>query len=212
MRIFLGVTGASGALYGGRALAALAEAGHHVGLCVSDAGARVISHEVFGEGPRPSSYRDVAERFVAEFAGPGAAVDLLDADDIACSFASGSSGARHALVAPCSTSSLGRIAHGTGDNLIHRVAEVMLKERGQLVLIPRETPVSLIQLRNMVAVTEAGGVVLPASPGLYTMPETVQDMVDFVVGKALDVLRIEHALFPRWGQPNVATAAPGDGA
>jgi 4-hydroxy-3-polyprenylbenzoate decarboxylase len=89
---------------------------------------------------------------------------------------------------------------------------ILTDPRGQLVLIPRETPVSLIQLRNMVAVTEAGGVVLPASPGLYTMPETVQDMVDFVVGKALDVLRIEHALFPRWGQPNVATAAPGDGA
>ena len=212
MRIFLGVTGASGALYGGRALAALTEAGHHVGLCVSDAGARVISHEVLGEGPRPGSYRDVAERFVTEFAQPAGAVDLLEADDIACSFASGSSGARHALVAPCSTSSLGRIAHGTGDNLIHRVAEVMLKERGQLVLIPRETPVSLIQLRNMVAVTEAGGVVLPASPGLYTMPETIQDMVDFVVGKALDVLRIEHALFPRWGQPNVAATTHGDGA
>lgn len=210
MRIFLGVTGASGALYGGRALAALTEAGHHVGLCVSDAGARVISHEVLGEGPRPQSYRDVAERFVAEFAHPSGAVDLLAADDIACSFASGSSGARHALVAPCSTSSLGRIAHGTGDNLIHRVAEVMLKERGQLVLIPRETPVSLIQLRNMVAVTEAGGVVLPASPGLYTMPGSVQDMVDFVVGKALDVLRIEHALFPRWGEPNVAATSGGD--
>lgn len=211
MRIFLGVTGASGALYGGRALAALTDAGHHVGLCVSDAGARVISHEVLGEGPRPGSYRDVAERFVAEFARTAGAVDLLEADDIACSFASGSSGARHALVAPCSTSSLGRIAHGTGDNLIHRVAEVMLKERGQLVLVPRETPVSLIQLRNMVAVTEAGGVVLPASPGFYTMPQTTQDMVDFVVGKALDVLRIDHALFPRWGQPDVAAATRGDG-
>jgi flavin prenyltransferase len=76
----------------------------------------------------------------------------------------------------------------------------MLKERGQLVVIPRETPVSLIQLRNMVAVTEAGGVVLPASPGLYTMPATIEDMVDFVVGKALDVMRIDHALFPRWGE------------
>jgi 4-hydroxy-3-polyprenylbenzoate decarboxylase len=101
---------------------------------------------------------------------------------------------------PCSTSSLGKIAHGTGDNLIHRVAEVMLKERGQLVLVTRETPASLIQLRNMVAVTEAGAVVLPASPALYTQPQSVGDMIDFVVGKALDVLRIDHALFPRWGE------------
>jgi len=205
MRIFLGVTGASGALYGGRALTALTAAGHHVGLCISDAGARVISHEVLGEGPRPASYDDVRARFTDMFAQAPGAVDLLDPDDIACSFASGSSGARAALVAPCSTSTLGRIAHGTGDNLIHRVAEVMLKERGDLVLIPRETPLSLIQLRNMVAVTEAGGVILPASPGLYACPETIDDLIDFVVGKALDVLRIEHALFTRWGEPRIAT-------
>lgn len=206
MRIFLGVTGASGALYGARSLAALTAAGHHVGLCVSDAGARVISHEILGEGPRPASYADVVARFADMFTSPEGAVDVLGADDIACSFASGSSGARAALVAPCSTSTLGRIAHGTGDNLIHRVAEVMLKERGRLVVMPRETPVSLIQLRNMVAITEAGGVVLPAAPGFYAMPESIDDLVDFVVGKALDVLGVEHALFARWGQPHVATA------
>ena len=189
MRIFLGVTGASGALYGARSLAALTAAGHHVGLCVSDAGARVISHEILGEGPRPASYADVVARFADMFGNPEGAVDVLDADDIACSFASGSSGARAALVAPCSTSTLGRIAHGTGDNLIHRVAEVMLKERGRLVVMPRETPV-----------------VLPAAPGFYAMPQSIDDLVDFVVGKALDVLGIEHALFARWGQPHVATA------
>lgn len=205
MRIFLGVTGASGALYGARSLAALTAAGHHVGLCVSDAGARVISHEILGEGPRPASYPHVVARFADMFTRPAGAVDLLDSDDIACSFASGSSGARAALVAPCSTSTLGRIAHGAGDNLIHRVAEVMLKERGRLVVMPRETPVSLIQLRNMVAITEAGGVVLPAAPGFYAMPQSIDDLVDFVVGKALDVLGIEHALFARWGQPHVAT-------
>ena len=206
MRIFLGVTGASGALYGARSLAALTAAGHHVGLCVSDAGARVISHEILGEGPRPASYADVVARFADMFTSPEGAVDVLDQGDIACSFASGSSGARAALVAPCSTSTLGRIAHGTGDNLIHRVAEVMLKERGRLVVMPRETPVSLIQLRNMVAITEAGGVVLPAAPGFYAMPQSIDDLVDFVVGKAFDVMGIEHALFARWGQPHVATA------
>jgi flavin prenyltransferase len=200
MRIFLAVTGASGALYGGRSLAALTAAGHHVGLCVSDAGARVISHEVLGEGPRPVSPDDVVARFAHMFTDPAGAVDLLDPTDIACSFASGSSGARAALVAPCSTATLGNIAHGTGDNLIHRVAEVMLKERGTLVLVPRETPLSLIQLRNMTAVTEAGGVIVPAAPGLYTLPASIEEMVDFVVGKALDVMGVEHALFPRWGE------------
>jgi 3-polyprenyl-4-hydroxybenzoate decarboxylase len=97
MRMFLGVTGASGALYGGRALAALTGAGHHVGLCISDAGARVISHEILGEGPRPADPRGVADRFVAMFTDTAGAVDLLDGDDIACSFASGSSGARMAF-------------------------------------------------------------------------------------------------------------------
>ncbi len=200
MRVFLAVTGASGAAYGGRALSALTAAGHHVGLCVSDAGCRVISHELLGEGPRPASRTHVVERFVHAHAQSPGAVDVLQPDDIACSFASGSSGARAALVMPCSTSTLGKVAHGTGDTLIHRVAEVMLKERGQLILVPRETPVSLVQLRNMVAVTEAGGIILPASPGLYTLPQSIDDLVDFVVGKALDVLRIDHALFPRWGE------------
>lgn len=200
MRVFLGITGASGAAYGARALQALTDAGHHVGLCVSDAGCQVISHEILGEGPRPTSRDDVVQRFVQAHSDAPGAVDVLAPDDIACSFASGSSGARVALIMPCSTSTLGKVAHGTGDNLIHRVAEVMLKERGQLVLVPRETPVSLIQLRNMVAVTEAGGIILPASPGLYTLPQSIDDLVDFVVGKALDVLRIDHALFPRWGE------------
>ncbi len=176
-----------------------------MGLCVSDAGARVISHELLGEGPRPASYADVIDRFAHMHGDPAGAVDLLDKDDIACSFASGSSGARAALVVPCSTSTLGRIAHGTGDNLIHRVAEVMLKERGRLVVVPRETPVSLIQLRNMTAITEAGGIILPASPGFYAMPQSIDDLVDFVVGKALDVLGVEHALFARWGTPHVVT-------
>lgn len=207
MRIFLGVTGASGAPYGARALRALTAGGHHVGLCVSDAGARVISHEVLGEGPRPVSCADVVDRFATMFADPAGTVDLLHQDDIACSFASGSSGARAALVAPCSTSTLGRIAHGAGDDLIHRVAEVMLKERGTLVVVPREAPASLIQLRNMVAITEAGGVVLPASPGFYAMPQSIDDLVDFVVGKALDVLGIEHSLFARWGHPHVPAGA-----
>jgi len=200
MRIFLGITGASGAAYGARALQALTASGHHVGLCVSDAGCQVISHELLGEGPRPTSRTHVIDRLVEAHAAAPGAVDVLEPDDIACSFASGSSGARAALVMPCSTSTLGKVAHGTGDNLIHRVAEVMLKERGQLVLVPRETPLSLIQLRNMAAVTEAGGIILPAAPGLYALPQSIDDLIDFVVGKALDVLRIEHALFPRWGE------------
>ena len=146
MRIFLGVTGASGALYGARSLAALTAAGHHVGLCVSDAGARVISHEILGEGPRPASYADVVARFADMFGNPEGAVDVLDADDIACSFASGSSGARAALVAPCSTSTLGRIAHGTGDNLIHRVARSSTASSHPLLPKRRRQTLTILRL------------------------------------------------------------------
>lgn len=201
MRIFLGVTGASGAAYGGHALRALMRAGCHVGLCVSGAGCQVISHEILGEGARPRQAADVVDRFVDRFADPGGAVDVLDPRDIAASFASGSSLTPAALIAPCSTSSLARIATGTGENLIHRAAEVMLKERRRLVLIPRETPLSAIHLRNMLTVTEAGAVVLPAMPGLYTLPASVDEMVDFVVGKALDQLGVPHELLRRWGEP-----------
>ena len=201
MRIFLGVTGASGAAYGGHALRALTRAGCHVGLCVSGAGCQVISHEVLGEGARPVVPRDVVVgRFVERFADGAGTVEVLDPRDIAASFASGSSLTPAALVAPSSTSTQAKIAHGTGETLIHRAAEVMLKERRRLVIVPRETPLSAIHLRNMLALTEAGAVVLPAMPGLYTLPRTVDDMVDFVVGKALDQLGVPHDLLARWGE------------
>jgi len=168
---------------------------------VSGNGAHVISHELFGAGPRPPADPEaVVARFADRFAaGPGP-VTVLDLDDMTSPFASGSSLAPAALVIPCSGSTLAAIAHGTARNLIHRAADVMLKERRRLVLVPRETPLSLVQLENMAAVTRAGAVVLPAMPGFYTLPETVDDLVDFVVGKALDHLGVEHRLLARWGE------------
>jgi 4-hydroxy-3-polyprenylbenzoate decarboxylase len=178
-----------------------------VGLCVSGAGCQVVSHEILGEGARPVAPRDVVvQRFVDRFADPAGTLEVLDPRDIAASFASGSSLTPAALIAPCSTSTLAKIAHGTGENLIHRAAEVMLKERRRLVLIPRETPLSAIHLENMLTVTRAGAVVLPAMPGLYMLPQRVEDMIDFVVGKALDQIGVPHDLLKRWGEPQaVAT-------
>jgi 4-hydroxy-3-polyprenylbenzoate decarboxylase len=211
MRIFLGVTGASGALYAGRALRALTRREHEVGLCVSDAGAHVISHEVLGAGPQPPDDPSLAvARFVERFAeGPGE-VQVLGLNDLTAPFASGSSGAAAALIAPCSSSSLAAIAHGTGRNLIQRCADVMLKERRPLVLMTRETPLSLIHIENMAAATRAGAIVLPAAPGFYGDPRTIEDLVDFVVARALAHLGLD-AGGPRWGE-RPAPAAEGSQA
>ncbi|MGD9695641.1 MAG: UbiX family flavin prenyltransferase [Thermoleophilia bacterium] len=200
-RVFLGVTGGSGAIYAGRALRALTAAGCDVGLCVSDAGAHVISHEILRAGTRPPDDPALAvEGFVERFAQEAGSVTVLGLNDLTAPFASGSSLAPAALIAPCSGATLAAIAHGTGRNLIHRCADVMLKERRRLVLMPRETPLSLIHIENMAAVTRAGAVVLPAMPGFYSEPRTIDDLVDFVVGKALDQLGVEHRLLARWGE------------
>lgn len=199
-RIFLGVTGASGAAYAATALRQLTLSGCDVGLCVSRAGAHVISHEFLLAGRQaPSDPDGVVREFAARAAaGPGS-VTILGLDDLTAPFASGSSLAPAALICPCSGSTLGAIAHGTARNLIHRCADVMLKERRTVVLMTRETPLSLIHIENMAAVTRAGAIVMPASPGFYHNPTDVGHLVDFMVGKALDHLGVAHQLLMRWG-------------
>lgn len=201
MRFFLGITGASGAVYGARALQALSGAGCDVGVCASDAALQVAGHELFGMGPRPAaSDEEITARFLDRYAtGPGH-VEVVDPRDLTSRYASGSATLDGMLVAPCSMSTLAVIASGTGRNLIHRAADVVLKERRRLVLVARETPLSAIHLENMLSVTRAGATVLPAMPGFYNLPETIDDLVDFVVGRALDQLGVEHALTRRWGE------------
>jgi len=201
MRVFLGVTGASGALYAGHALRALTDAGCEVGLCVSGSGAHVISHEILEAGPRPPADPAlVVNTFVERFAtGPGS-VAVLGLNDLTAPFASGSSLAPAALIAPCSGATLACIAHGTARNLIHRCADVMLKERRRLVVMPRETPLSLIHLENMATLTRAGAIVMPAMPGFYNLPRSVDQLVDFMVAKALDHLGVPNDLIARWGE------------
>lgn len=200
MRVFLGITGASGAAYGAMALRALCDADCEVGLCISESGLRVICHELFGLGAGPVEDRDrTIDRFVRDYSDP-AKVTVLGLDELTAPFASGSSLAPAALIMPCSGSTIGTIAHGTGRNLIHRCADVMIKERRTLVLVPRETPLSTIHLENMLSLARAGAIIMPAMPGLYNDPETVDDMVGFVVGKALDAIGVEHDLLKRWGE------------
>jgi 4-hydroxy-3-polyprenylbenzoate decarboxylase len=197
MRVFLGITGASGAPYAARLLEALAGAGCEVGLCASRAGVEVMRTELYG-GERLSTDETLA-RLVEPVRD---AVTLHDEQDWQAPYASGSARVDGYVVCPCSMGTLGTIASGAMSNLIHRAASVAIKEGRRLVLVPRETPLSEIHLQNMLTLRRAGAVVLFAAPGFYHGAETVDDLVDFVVGRILDQLGVDNALVPRWGQPS----------
>jgi 4-hydroxy-3-polyprenylbenzoate decarboxylase len=195
----LAMTGASGAPYGVRLLEVLLRAGRTVHLTLSPAAVEVVEQEL----DRRVSIDCFALRDLlgasAELAAPGQVV-YHDYRDYRAGIASGSFLTAGMVVCPCSMGSIAAIAQGHSQNLIHRAADVHLKERRRLVLVPRETPLSLIQLRNLAACVEAGAVVLPAMPAFYTKPQSLQDAVDFVVGRICDQLGVAHQLHQRWGQ------------
>jgi 4-hydroxy-3-polyprenylbenzoate decarboxylase len=194
VKVFLGVTGASGAPYAGGILRALVASGADVGLCASAAGVEVLATELYGN---PSLGRDeVLERFVGA---DNDRVTVHAIDDWRSPYASGSAKVDAYVVCPCSMSTVGTLAAGAMSNLIHRAASVALKERRKLVLVPRETPLSSIHLRGLATLNEAGAVILFAAPGFYHRPETVDDLVDFIVARCLDQLGVENALVARWG-------------
>lgn len=194
MRVFLGVTGASGAPYAERLLRALVEAGCEVGLTASGSGVQVLATELYGD---PSLRREeVLERFVGD---AGDAVSVYGEGDYSSPYASGSARVDAYVVCPCSMATVGTLASGAMQNLIHRAASVALKERRKLVLVPRETPLSSIHLRGLATLNEAGAVILFAAPGFYHGAETVDDLVRFVVARCLDQLGIDNELVRRWG-------------
>ena len=195
VKVFLGITGASGAPYAKGILDALAAAGADVGLCASSAGVEVLATELYREASLPRD--EVLERFVGDSAG---AVTVYDAQDWKSPFASGSAKVDAYVVCPCSMSTVGTLASGAMQNLIHRAASVALKERRKLVLVPRETPLSSIHLRGLATLNDAGAVILFAAPGFYHGADTVQDLVDFVVARCLDQLGIDTSLIRRWGE------------
>jgi 4-hydroxy-3-polyprenylbenzoate decarboxylase len=196
MNVFLGITGASGAPYAARLLEALAGAGCEIGVSASSAGIEVLATELYGNA-RLS--RDETLARLLEHAG-GAATTVYDPNDWKAPYASGSAKVDAYAICPCSMGTLGTIASGAMSNLIHRAASVALKEERKLVLMPRETPLSTIHLRNMLALREAGATILFLAPGFYHGAETVDDLVDFVVARALDQLGLENTLVKRWGQ------------
>ncbi len=195
MRAFLGITGASGAPYAARLLQALVAGECEVGVCASGAGVEVIATELYGDARLPRD--EVLARLTQPL---GDAVTVYDPNDWRSPYASGSARVDAYVVCPCSMGSLGTLASGAMDNLIHRAASVALKEGRKLVLMPRETPLSTIHLENMLRLRQAGAVILFLAPGFYHEPRSVEDLVDFIVARALDQLGLENALAPRWGQ------------
>ena len=194
MRVFLGITGASGAPYAARLLEALSGAGCEVGVAASAAGVEVIATELYDDPTLPRE--ETMERFVGGREG----VTVYGVNDYKSPYASGSAKVDAYVVCPCSMSTVGTLAAGAMANLIHRAASVALKERRQLVLVPRETPLSSIHLRGLATLNEAGAVILFAAPGFYHGARSVDDLVDFVVARILDQLGLDNALVKRWGQ------------
>ena len=200
--ITLAITGASGGLYGLRLLECLLGAGRPVYLLISEAGRLVLhmEHDLALPARPADMARALAERF-------GTAPDQLAVfgpKAWTAPVASGSGAPRQMVVCPCTTGTLGRIAAGTSEALIERAADVVLKERGQLILVPRETPLSEIHLENMLRLTRMGAVMLPANPGFYHRPTDIAGVVDFVIARILDRLGIDQGLVSPWGQDAAA--------
>lgn len=180
-RIIVAITGASGALYAKRLLEALTVA--EVYLIISPMGRRLLQDEL--------GIEDITTLLTPN-------IHLLPYNDVGACIASGSFKTDAMIVIPCSNNKLAELACGLSDNLISRAAQVMLKERRRLILVHRETPLSLIEIQNMLTLTQAGAILCPANPAFYTLPQTIDDLINVVVARLLDLLDIEHNLVPRW--------------
>jgi 4-hydroxy-3-polyprenylbenzoate decarboxylase len=194
--VALAITGASGAVYATRTLAALLSRGVHVELVISDYGRRLLRDEL-GEQAAVEHLMPYLSGRYGDEVGRGS-IALHSNRDLGATIASGSHDCSGMAIVPCSMKTLAGVAHGLSRSLVERAADVMLKERRRLVIVPRETPMSLPQLRNMVLCAEAGAMVLPAMPAFYQQPKTLDDLADFIAGKILGALGFEHDLYPPW--------------
>lgn len=187
--IIIAITGASGVIYGAELLKALKELNIETGLMISDSAKTVIKYEL--EDYFENDFEKI--KSLADY--------YFDANEIDSSINSGSFKFESMVIIPCSMKTLSAIANGYASNSITRVADVALKERRELVLVPRETPLRDVHLENMLRVSKEGGIILPAMPAFYHDPKEISDMTDFIVGKVLDVLRIDNEMFKRWEKP-----------
>jgi 4-hydroxy-3-polyprenylbenzoate decarboxylase len=194
--IAIAITGASGAIYATRTMAALLERECHLELVISDYGRRLLRDEL-GDGAAVDRLTEFLVAKYGERVKKGSHT-LYSNKDLGARIASGSQNCEGMVVVPCSMKTLAGIAHGLSRNLIERAADVMLKERRTLIIVPRETPMSLPQLKNMTLCAEAGAMIMPAMPAFYQMPKTLDDLADFMAGKILGALGFAHDLYPSW--------------
>ena len=196
-QITVAFTGASGAPYGLKLVESLIKAEYQVFLLISSAARVVLATE--SDLKVPANPEAASEFFTQLFDAPKGMLKVFGKDEWFSPVASGSSAPKQMIVCPCSTGSLSAIATGKSDNLIERGADVVIKERGQLILVPREMPLSTIHLENMLKLSQMGVTIMPAAPGFYHKPDKIDDLVDFVVARILDHLNIEQTLADRWG-------------
>jgi len=201
-RIVVGISGASGALYSKRVMELLAAAGIEIHLCVTSLGRRLLFDELDMRKVDPDALTG----------GRGDRVVLYGDNDLGARIASGSFLHDGMVVVPCSSNTLGAVASGITANLLQRAAAVTLKERRRLVLAHRETPLTHIDIQNMERLSASGAIVAPLNPGLYLLPKTVDEIVDFLAGKMLDLLQVDHDLDIRWNPRGVASGSGGDAA
>lgn len=200
-KIIVGISGASGAVLGQRLIKFLLEYGHEVDVVLSSGATAVFKEELgvdLGGG-----FKDIRRKFLKIYKNHPK-LSIAPADDFAARISSGSAKIDAMVVAPCSMSTVGAIANGITMNLIHRAASVSLKEKRTLILVPRESPLSPIHLQNLLRLSEIGVHIVPATTAFYHRPKSVEEMVDFTVGRVLDLLKVEHRLFKRWREGSTA--------
>ncbi|CAM4324779.1 flavin prenyltransferase UbiX [Paenibacillus sp. FSL H7-0942] len=195
-RLVVGITGASGSIYGIRLIETLLDLEYNVHLVISNAGWRVLKEELDWD----VTNRDAV--LEEKFGNRAGSLIYHPVSDIGASIASGSYLADGMIIMPCSMGTLSSIAQGSSDNLMSRAADVMMKEGRTLILVPRETPLHAIHLENMLKLSRLGVRMIPAMPAFYYKPQTMDELILFLVGKVLDSLRIPHQLFTRWGEPD----------
>ncbi len=196
-KITLAITGASGSAYALRLIECLIAANYQLYILCSSAGRIVLDTEV---GVKIPSSPDAASKFFTEkYQAKSNQITVFGKEQWFSPVASGSSAPKKMVVCPCSTGTMAAICHGMSDNLIERAADVVIKERGQLILMVRETPFSTLHLQNMLSLSQQGVTIMPASPGFYHKAETIEDLIDFMVGRVLDHLGIKQDIMPRWG-------------
>lgn len=196
-RFFVGITGASGHAYADRLVRALVAAGHDVDAAITEAGVKVMRHEL-GVDAGERGERLARDPAIWLGAGVAARVRVFRTDAVEAPPSSGTSLVGGVILCPCSMGTLARVSIGFSSNLVERAADVALKEGRRLLLVPRETPLSIVHLENLLRLARLGAIVLPAMPGFYHRPTTKEDLVDHVVGKVLDRLGVEHEIGARW--------------